>query len=175
VRRLKSDRATCHLNLNMAGSHEALIGVPIASTHQISAANPPINSNPKRERTSVPSVLHEAFIVENLTEIECIILTRYLLRRFRLFSGCWGEVQCAAVEVDGVDEVLFVAETAGRVPHPLNLGVDGFAGRVGDAVLEVDDDVLKAPFEHAATAFIGARLLMLVRLFQQTTICCDQR
>jgi hypothetical protein len=50
------------------------------------------------------------------------------------------------VEVDRVDEVLFVAEAAGRVLHPLDLGVDGFAGRVGDAVLEVGDDVGEAAF-----------------------------
>jgi len=46
-----------------------------------------------------------------------------LNRRFRLFSGCWGEVQAAAVEVDRMDKVLFVAEAAGRVLHPLDLGV----------------------------------------------------
>ena len=40
-----------------------------------------------------------------------------------------------------MDEVLFVAEASGRVLHPLDLGVDGFASRVRDAVLEVGDDV----------------------------------
>src|SRR5437016_7610085 len=69
--------------------------------------------------------------------------------RFRLFSGCRGEIQPAAVEVDRVDEVMFVAEAAGRVLHPLDLGVDGFAGGVGDTVLEVCDDVGEAAFEHA--------------------------
>src|ERR1035437_1120124 len=69
--------------------------------------------------------------------------------RFRLFSGCRGKIQAAAMEVDRVDEVLFVAEAAGRVLQPLDLGVDGFAGRVGDTVLEVGDDVGEAAFEHA--------------------------
>src|ERR1017187_10474757 len=68
---------------------------------------------------------------------------------FRLFSGCRGEIQPAAVEVDGVDEVLFVAEATGRVLHPLDLGVDGFARGFGDAVLEVGDDVGEAAFQHA--------------------------
>src|SRR5450759_4504946 len=73
----------------------------------------------------------------------------FVFGRFRLFSGCRGEIQAAAVEVDRVDEVLFVAEAAGRVLHPLDLGVDGFAGRVGDPVLEVGDDVGEAAFHHA--------------------------
>ena len=41
------------------------------------------------------------------------------------------------MEVNRVDEVLFVAVTPGRVLHPLDLGVDGFASRIGDAVFEV--------------------------------------
>src|SRR5437879_3932271 len=64
-----------------------------------------------------------------------------------------GEIQPAAVEVDRVDEVLLVAEAAGRVLHPLDLGVDGFASRVGDAVLEVGDDVGETAFEHAGHGF----------------------
>ena len=47
-------------------------------------------------------------------------------RRFRLFSGCRGEIQAAAVEVDRVDEVPLVAEAAGRVLHPLDLGIPAF-------------------------------------------------
>src|SRR5579863_9811623 len=70
-------------------------------------------------------------------------------RLFRLFSGGRGEIQPTAVEVDRIDEVLFVAEAPGRVLHPLDLGVDRLAGRIGDPVLQVGDDVLEAPFEHA--------------------------
>jgi hypothetical protein len=44
--------------------------------------------------------------------------------RFRLFSGFWGHVEAAAVEVDGVNEVLFVPEASRRVLHPLDLGID---------------------------------------------------
>jgi hypothetical protein len=55
------------------------------------------------------------------------------------------------VEVDRVNKVLFVAEAAGRVFYPLDLGIDGFAGRVGgDAMLEVGDDVGEAALEPAA-------------------------
>ena len=39
--------------------------------------------------------------------------------RFRLFSGSWGEIQATAVEVDRVDEVLFVAEA----PAPRRAGL----------------------------------------------------
>ena len=35
------------------------------------------------------------------------------------------------MKVDRVDEVLFVAESARRVIHPLDLGVDRFAVRIG--------------------------------------------
>ena len=54
--------------------------------------------------------------------------------RFGLFSGCRGEIQAAAVEVDRVDEVLLVAEAAGRVLHPLDLGVEGFIVVDGETV-----------------------------------------
>src|SRR5207245_10620896 len=77
---------------------------------------------------------------------------------FRSFSGRRGEIQPAAVEVDRMDEVLLVAEAAGRVLHPLDLGVDGFASRVGDAVLEVSDDVGEAAFEHAGQDRKSTRL-----------------
>src|SRR5450755_2481725 len=68
----------------------------------------------------------------------------YYLWVYRLFSGCRSEIQASAMEVDGVDKVLFVAETSCGVLDPLDLGVDGFAGGVGDGVLEVSDDVVEA-------------------------------
>ena len=52
-----------------------------------------------------------------------------------------GKVQAAVVEVDGVDEGPFVAKSLSGVLHPLNLGVHGFAGDVGDAVAQLDHDV----------------------------------
>jgi hypothetical protein len=75
---------------------------------------------------------------------------------FRHFSGLRSQVQTATVEQDGGSKVLLVAETMRRVLDPLDLGIDGFAGSVGDAVAEVGNYVLKAPlqgsshFEHGA-------------------------
>ena len=69
-------------------------------------------------------------------------------RRFRLFSGFWGHVEAATVEVDRVHEVLPVPEAPRRVLHPLDLGIDGFAGRVSDPMPQVRDDVFESPFEH---------------------------
>src|SRR6266700_2628453 len=68
--------------------------------------------------------------------------------RFRLFSGFRSQVKPAAVEVDGVNEVLFVPKSTRRVLHPLDLGVDRFAGRVGDVMPQVGDDVLEPALEH---------------------------
>ena len=42
---------------------------------------------------------------------------------FRLFSGFRGHIQSAAVEVDGVDEVLLVPKASRGVLHPLNPGI----------------------------------------------------
>ena len=53
------------------------------------------------------------------------------------------------MEVDGVDEVLLVAEAARRVLHPPDLGVYRLAGRMGDPMPQIGDDVLEAPPEHA--------------------------
>ena len=50
----------------------------------------------------------------------------------RLFSGCRSQIQASAVEIDRIDEVLFVAESSSCVFHPLNFGIDGFAGGVGN-------------------------------------------
>jgi hypothetical protein len=69
-------------------------------------------------------------------------------RLFRLFSGMGRQVEAAAVEVNGVDEVLFVAESPRRVLHPLDLGVERLAGRVGDPMAQIGDDVLEAPPQH---------------------------
>ena len=64
-----------------------------------------------------------------------------LLWRFRLFSGFWGQVQAAAVEVDGVNEVALIAEAPSGVLDPLDLGVDGFAARVRDPMPQIRDDI----------------------------------
>ena len=72
--------------------------------------------------------------------------------RFRLLSEYGVHVDPAAVEVDGVDEVLPVAKTTCRVLHPLDLRVERFAARIGDAVAPIDNDVLLATFQHARNA-----------------------
>jgi hypothetical protein len=57
-----------------------------------------------------------------------------ILGLFRLFSGCWSKVQTSAVEVNRVNEILLVAKSASAVFDPLDFGVDGLAGGVGDSV-----------------------------------------
>ena len=46
--------------------------------------------------------------------------------------GPRSQVQTSTVEIDRVDEVLFVAKSSSGIFHPLNFGVDGFAGGVGN-------------------------------------------
>ena len=46
--------------------------------------------------------------------------------------GPRSQVQISTVEIDRVDEVLFVAKSSSGIFHPLNFGVDGFAGGVGN-------------------------------------------
>ena len=58
------------------------------------------------------------------------------------------EVEAGAMKIDGGNEVGFVAETAGGVFDPLNLRVDGFAGGIGDAVVQIGDDVFKAALDE---------------------------
>jgi len=64
------------------------------------------------------------------------------------FQWLRSQFQPPAMEVDGVDEVLLVPETAGRILHPLNLRVDRLAGGIGDSMSQVRDDVLEAPLHH---------------------------
>jgi hypothetical protein len=53
---------------------------------------------------------------------------------FWLFSGCRSKIQTSAVEVNRVNEILLVAKSASGVLDPLDLGIDGLAGGVGDSV-----------------------------------------
>jgi len=50
-----------------------------------------------------------------------------------LFSGFRGHVEAATVEVDRDARSSAVPEARAGVLHPLDLGIDGFAGSVGDA------------------------------------------
>src|SRR5579862_9603366 len=68
--------------------------------------------------------------------------------RFRLFSGGRSKIETAAVKVDGMNEILLVAESSRRVLHPLDFGVDRFATGVGDPVPQVRDDVFESPLQH---------------------------
>lgn len=45
------------------------------------------------------------------------------------------------MEVNGVDEIVEVAEAAGSVLHLWDLRVEAFTGGVGDAMLELSQDV----------------------------------
>jgi hypothetical protein len=62
--------------------------------------------------------------------------------------GPRSQVQTSTVEIDRVDEVLSVAKSSSRVFHPLNLGVDGLAGSVGNRMGQVGNDVLESPLQH---------------------------
>ena len=76
------------------------------------------------------SVVEFRAVFEMLRRInKCAPQVRNDLWRFRLFSGCRGKIQAAAMEVDRVDEVLFVAGAAGRVLHLLDPGISGSRGQ----------------------------------------------
>jgi len=45
-----------------------------------------------------------------------------------------GQIEATAMEIDRIYEILFIAKTASGVLHPLDLRVDGFAARIGDAM-----------------------------------------
>jgi hypothetical protein len=55
-----------------------------------------------------------------------------IFRLFQLFSGLWGQIEAASVEVNRMNEVLLVPKAPRRVLHPLDLGIDRFAGRISD-------------------------------------------
>ena len=71
------------------------------------------------------------------------------------------------MEVDGGYEVGFAAETASRVFDPLNLGVDGLTGSIGDPMLEIGNDVLEAALDHASRLDDGPELAASVQLCHQ--------
>src|SRR5215469_10658733 len=50
--------------------------------------------------------------------------------RFLVAGG--SQIQSSTVEIDCVYEVLFIAESSSGIFHPLNLGIDRFAGSVRD-------------------------------------------
>ncbi len=56
-------------------------------------------------------------------------------------------MQTAAVQQDCDPKVVLVTETAGGV-DPLDLGIDGFAGRIRHPMTEMGDDVLEASLQR---------------------------
>ncbi len=53
------------------------------------------------------------------------------------------------MEINRVDEVFLIAESAGGVLHPLDFGVQGFTGGVRDAVFDEGQYVLDSTLQHA--------------------------
>jgi hypothetical protein len=58
------------------------------------------------------------------------------------------QVQTSTVEIDRVDEVLFCCEILEPCISPIELGVDGLAGSVGNRMGQVGNDVLESPLQH---------------------------
>ena len=75
--------------------------------------------------------------------------------RFWLLSGCRCQFQTSAVEVNRINEVLFIAESSRRVFYPLDFGVDGFAGSIRDLMPQVGNDVLEAALQHRGHVLHG--------------------
>src|SRR5262249_22357044 len=73
----------------------------------------------------------------------------------------WVEIKSSAVKVDGDLEVLRVAEAAWRLLHPLDHGVDCLEARVGEAVLQVGQEVGQVALDelgdrdHGSQAAVG--------------------
>src|SRR5439155_15227798 len=57
-----------------------------------------------------------------------------IIGRFRLFSGRRSQIETPAVEVNRVNEILFVPESPSCVFDPLDLRVERFARSIGDAM-----------------------------------------
>src|SRR2546427_6146662 len=69
---------------------------------------------------------------------------------FRVFSGSWSQVRATAVKVNRVDEVFLITESASGVLHPLDFGVEGFAGCVGDPMLDEGQYVFDSTLQHSS-------------------------
>ena len=83
--------------------------------------------------------------------------------RFRLFSGRRIKVQPPEVEVDRVDEVLFIPESGGEVLHPLDLRMECFTSSI-----DVASKVMmfsNRRFSIAAFSFIVSNRLRTAQLY----------
>lgn len=75
--------------------------------------------------------MHKQYVGNRIVDFSCIAFDcGNHFRRFRLFSGFWGQVEAAPVDVDRVDKVVLIPEAACRVLHPLDFDVNRFAARV---------------------------------------------
>ena len=54
------------------------------------------------------------------------------------------------MEINGVNEVVHVAESSSGVLDPLYACIDGFTGGISDAMFQKRDDVWKSTFEHSS-------------------------
>ena len=96
-------------------------------------------------------------LANSRTKVYGWVAGSFNFRLFRNFSGLRSQVQTAAVEEDCSGEILLIAEAACGVLDPLDLGVDGFAGSVGDAVAEIGNDVLEASLQGPGYLQHGAQ------------------
>lgn len=65
------------------------------------------------------------------------------------FKWVMGDVQATAVKIDRRFEVMLLSESPRRVLHPLDLSINRLAGRIGDALLQVRQDVRQSCLEGA--------------------------
>jgi hypothetical protein len=92
--------------------------------------------------------------------------------RFRLFSGRRIEIP-PTVEVDRIDEVLFIPESAGGVLHPLDLRIERFTGSIGNLMSQVGDDVFESPLQRFAERLKDPFAVM--KIAGHSTISMTQR
>ena len=53
------------------------------------------------------------------------------------------------MEIKGIDEILLIAESTGSLLDPLDLGIERFAGGVGDLMLQIREDIVEPVFQRS--------------------------
>ena len=53
------------------------------------------------------------------------------------------------MKINSLDKVVHIPKAPRGVLDPLDLGVDGFAGRICDSMTQIRDDVFESSFEHS--------------------------
>ncbi len=102
-------------------------------------------------KSPTPGLSHSACTFSTAPTTANLLSSIFIANKTRptgFLVGPRSQVQTSTVEIDRVDEVLFVAKSSSRVFHPLNLGVDGLAGSVGNRMGQVGNDVLESPLQH---------------------------